>query len=690
MASTLSANGFSTRGGSVVSAAKGKIMRTRVLSPRTALCSLLLIGLGPLVFGQEHARGVTAITEVFGDGQKVSAIAIEYDAAVANAALVPKAFSVDDRTITAVYANTAAAKAAPVHAGMGSKPAQGIDGKFVILELSPTDPKASTIEFIGQGPSVTSRKVPVRVSVKQAGDVAIVGGKTYAPWTKKLDSVAVSNVMPEGFRQLAFADPKYPDETLMYNLFVPGNYDKDRKYPLVLFMPDASATSDDPDMTLIQGLGALVWATPAEQAKHECIVLAPQYTSKNRQDAKTGLTYDLLTTVIGQYGIDKNRLYTTGQSAGCITSIALDIQYPDLFAASYLVAGQYDAQQVAPLAKQNLWIMVSAGDIQALPGMNAVTATLERNGAKVSRAVWDGKSTADELAFQVAAMRASDSTVKYTMLQRGTVVAAGASDDPPHNHMGTWAIAYSIEGIRDWLFAQVNARGYSAKELSDQGEALARTGDSFGAALYFLRAAALGSMTADERLGEAYASGRGVPTDCAKAAEYDLAAIALGSSRAYTNLGILYQDGTGVSRDYAKALELFENAARTGDFKGPRWAGIIYLKGLGGTKADRAKAARYFLLAAERGDITANYYLGYLYENGLEFARDYKKAAEYYKQAAPSDGHIEVAACLALGRLYENGLGVDKDLIQAAQWYKQGAALGDADARKALERLTGL
>lgn len=63
----------------------------------------------------------------------------------------------------------------------------------------------------------------------------------------------------------------------MYNLSVPENYDPTKPYPLLLFIPDASATSPDHDRTLIQRLGAVIWATPLEQAKHEAFVLAPQY-----------------------------------------------------------------------------------------------------------------------------------------------------------------------------------------------------------------------------------------------------------------------------------------------------------------------------------------------------------------------------------------------------------------------------
>jgi len=83
--------------------------------------------------------------------------------------------------------------------------------------------------------------------------------------------------------------------------------------------------------------------------------------------------------------IDHKRLPTTGQSGGCMMSIAMDIGYPGFFAASFLVAGQLDATLVKPLATQKRWILVSQDDSIAFPGQNAITAEPGKAGAKISR-----------------------------------------------------------------------------------------------------------------------------------------------------------------------------------------------------------------------------------------------------------------------------------------------------------------
>src|SRR3954463_8371845 len=45
-------------------------------------------------------------------------------------------------------------------------------------------------------------------------------------------------------------------------------------------------------------------------------------------------TIHLVEALAQEYAIDRDRLYATGQSGGCMMSIAMNLAYPDLFAAS--------------------------------------------------------------------------------------------------------------------------------------------------------------------------------------------------------------------------------------------------------------------------------------------------------------------------------------------------------------------
>ncbi len=267
------------------------------------------------------------------------------------------------------------------------------------------------------------------------------------------------NSVVDAFKQSEFTDPN-TGIMLPYNLYIPKDYDASKSYPLVLFIHDAGVVSNDTRRTLVQGLGAVIWATPAEQAKHECFVLAPQYSKgivNDESEATRDLdaTVDLVNALVSQTNIDKSRLYTTGQSMGCMASIEMLIKYPDLFAAALLVAGQWDATRMSVLTQANMWVVVSEGDRKAFPGMNAGMAALEAAGAKISRATWNGRASAEEFASNVRSMIAEGNNIKYTVLAKGTVVPEGLPDDGRNNHIHTWPIAYTIEGLRDWLFTQV-------------------------------------------------------------------------------------------------------------------------------------------------------------------------------------------------------------------------------------------
>ncbi|MBK6013498.1 hypothetical protein JHN45_20395 [Streptomyces sp. MBT53] len=426
-------------------------------------------------------KGATAITQVYGDGQKFIAVAVEYDTAIDTSALTKTSFTVEGRTVTKVYANTGAALAD-----------QGKDGPYVIVELSPDDDgallwggvgggggaagsaqpsasasasaSASGSPYVIPGPQVGSTGGPATIraakgTVVQSGAVTTTGGTRYAAADDtKVATGHTVNLIVDDFQQFTYKDPK-TGRSLPYNLYVPEGYDRTESYPLVLFMHDASLISTTVRATLVQGLGAVCWAAPEEQAERPAFVLAPQYPEvvvgdDYRPTSLFDTTADLVRELAGKYSIDTERLYSTGQSMGAMMTLGLNIKYTDLFAASWVVAGQWPAAQAAPLAKKNLWVTVSQGDTKAYPGENAIMAVVEKAGTKVSRAIWDGQSTAAEFAADVKAMAAKGTTVNYATFKKGSTLAGGLANAHGVEHNSTWPIAYTIEGVREWIFQQ--------------------------------------------------------------------------------------------------------------------------------------------------------------------------------------------------------------------------------------------
>ncbi|MFE2885068.1 alpha/beta hydrolase-fold protein [Streptomyces sp. NPDC059272] len=413
-----------------------------------------------------HVKGVTAITQVFGAGQKLVAVAVEYDREIDGRTLSTSTFIVADRTVTKVYANRSADLAQ-----------RSRDGRYVVVELSPDD-TAAALWVTGQGsgtpptgggtgggvgaggPQVGDTTpggtiVAAKATLTQAGAVTTTRGRRYAASTTALTTDAVKNLIVDDFRQFTFDDPA-TGRTLKYNLFVPRHYDPRKSYPLVLFMHDASVVNVATEGPLVQGLGAVCWASPEDQARHEAFVLAPEYGAVVIDDdyepsTLFDATANLVESVAGQYGIDRDRLYTTGQSMGAMMSLGLNIRYPDLFAAAFVVAGQWPEAQAVPLAGKNLWILVSADDTKAYPGEQAITEVVQEQGTKVSTALWDGQSTAAGFAADVRAMTAQRTPVNFAAFKTGTTVPSGSTTSA---HMGTWQIAYTIPGIRDWIMRQ--------------------------------------------------------------------------------------------------------------------------------------------------------------------------------------------------------------------------------------------
>lgn len=158
-------------------------------------------------------------------------------------------------------------------------------------------------------------------------------------------------------------------------------------------MHDASGANQNDNYTLLQGNGATIWASPRDQAKHPCFVLAPQYDEivvddSFRVTSSAETTIDLLEAIKRQYSIDANRVYTTGQSMGCMLSYLLLSTHPNEFAAGMLVAGQWNPKIIAPMAKKPLWLISCTGDEKSSAGAATALKLWSSLGAKTDSASW--------------------------------------------------------------------------------------------------------------------------------------------------------------------------------------------------------------------------------------------------------------------------------------------------------------
>ena len=113
--------------------------------------------------------------------------------------------------------------------------------------------------------------------------------------------------------------------SLQYQLFIPADYDPNGQYPLIQFIPDSSVVGKGTDYVLTQGWGGLIWAAEQEQAKHPCFVVVPVFTATVVDDSfnhseQIEAAVHFIQHLLQTYSIDPDRMYTTGQSMGGMTS----------------------------------------------------------------------------------------------------------------------------------------------------------------------------------------------------------------------------------------------------------------------------------------------------------------------------------------------------------------------------------
>lgn len=381
---------------------------------------------------QKQLYHITAVTEVMPSGQKCTKAILQYDRPISPCVGLKESFEVKDRSILET----------------------SVEDDRVILSLNPDDEAAVLFCFGDPREHIPCSLKKAQISVKQKAPLEAVDGTEIKPFDFR-DSDLVQNLLVDDFIQ-------GEENGLKYNLFIPKGYDPSQKYPIVQFIHDAGPCGKDARLTLTQGIGAVIWASEEVQKKTPCFVYAPQFDGPPivdddwNVDSRLETAKHILDRLIETYPIDKERIYTTGQSMGCMSSIVLNVRYPDYFAASFLVAGQWDERGIDGLEKQNLWMLNSQGDAKSYPVMNQMCVNMEAKGAKIAHKVMSADLTQEEYHRIAGELEATGANIIYTNYKLETVADGWHSNGGMH-HVYTWRTAYQIEAIRDWLFSKRKA-----------------------------------------------------------------------------------------------------------------------------------------------------------------------------------------------------------------------------------------
>lgn len=422
------------------------------------------------------ADNATAITEVYGDGMRLMGVSVEYRRPVNAAQIKAADYRVEGRTIREVYVSRTPA-GTPYRSG-----------RYVVIELNPDEAGALLVvkhppagkgasaaagqtsgaasgnaagTDAGKGPGNAGEKQEAAPTLKAARATVIVEPSNGQGSAQMLTTSRTVNRVFDDFQHFEYRD-EATGKTVRYNLFAPRNRRAGQRYPLVLFMHDAGVTGSNVEATLYQGDGAIAWARPEAQSRNPCFVLAPQFDEiiaddDNRTSGYLDATINLVRQLTSDLPIDENRIYTTGQSGGGMMSIAMNIKYPDFFAASYLVACQWNADLITQnMAGVKWWITVSQDDAKAYPGQTAIVEKLAEYGARVARGEWNAQWTPAEFLAAFRRMDARGANINFVSFTKGSVfkTEAQANAGGASGHTATWQYAYDIAPVREWIFRQ--------------------------------------------------------------------------------------------------------------------------------------------------------------------------------------------------------------------------------------------
>jgi len=159
-------------------------------------------------------------------------------------------------------------------------------------------------------------------------------------------------------------------EQLPYRLFLPENYSKEVKYPLLLAFHGAGERGDDNFQQLEPWVAA--WINEEVQRKNPCIILMPQcpqhmqwvdvpwkkgsYSiSEVPMTQPMKLVKKIFDKTMNEYSVDKNRIYVMGPSMGGYATWNFALNYPDIPAAVVPICGAGDPSLANRIKSLPIW-----------------------------------------------------------------------------------------------------------------------------------------------------------------------------------------------------------------------------------------------------------------------------------------------------------------------------------------------
>jgi predicted peptidase len=193
-----------------------------------------------------------------------------------------------------------------------------------------------------------------------------------------------------------------------YLLHLPNIYEKNKSYPLILFLHGAGERGNDTSLLKV-GLPKLLKTARA----YPFILVAPQCPVDSWWTRELDVLSTFLKDFLEHHAVDKKRIYLTGLSMGGDGTWRLAALHPTWFAAIVPICGRDKTNSVAKLKKIPTWAFHGAkDDIVPVSESRKVVRGINRLGGNAKLTVYP---------------------------------------DADHN---AWDRAYKTKELYEWLFAQ--------------------------------------------------------------------------------------------------------------------------------------------------------------------------------------------------------------------------------------------
>jgi len=154
---------------------------------------------------------------------------------------------------------------------------------------------------------------------------------------------------------------------LEYIVHYPAEYTGEKQWPLILFLHGACERGSNVDEVKRHGIPKV-----AEERELPFITISPQCPRPTFWKNQIGALKKVLDEVIGNYNIDKTRIYLTGMSMGGIGTLHMANRYPDLFAAIIpICAAFHPVKDLKKLKSTPIWLFHGMLD-RVIPAENSM------------------------------------------------------------------------------------------------------------------------------------------------------------------------------------------------------------------------------------------------------------------------------------------------------------------------------